>query len=62
MYDFLAADGTTKATMHNRVSALRALAQILALIGDDRAKLNYELLKKFKNYPAQPSKPPTANG
>lgn len=37
--------------MHNRVSALRALAQILGMIGDDRAKLNYELLKKFKNYP-----------
>jgi integrase len=52
IYDFLAAGDTTKATMHNRVSALRALAQILAMIGDDRAKLNYELLKKFKNYPA----------
>lgn len=52
VYDFLADGDTTKATMHNRVSALRALAQILALIGDDRAKLNYELLKKFKNYPA----------
>jgi integrase len=51
VYDFLAAGDTTKATMHNRVSALRALAQILGMIGDDRAKLNYELLKKFKNYP-----------
>ncbi len=51
VYGFLAAGDTTKATMHNRVSALRALAQILGMIGDDRAKLNYELLKKFKNYP-----------
>ena len=52
IYDFLAAGDTTKATMHNRISALRVLAQILGMIGDDRAKLNYELLKKFKNYPA----------
>lgn len=51
VYEFLAAGDTTKATMHNRVSALRAIAQILAMVDGDRAKLNYELLKKFKNYP-----------
>jgi integrase len=51
VYEFLAAGDTTKATMHNRVSALRAIAQILAMIDGDRAKFNYELLKKFKNYP-----------
>jgi len=52
IYNFLAAGDTTKATMHNRVSALRAIAQILAMMDGDRAKLNYELLRKFKNYPA----------
>ncbi len=51
VYDFLADGDLTKATMHNRVSAVRTIAQILAMLGDDRAKLNYELLKKFKNYP-----------
>lgn len=51
VYEFLSAGDTTKATMHNRVSALRAIAQILAMLYGDRAKLNYELLKKFKNYP-----------
>ena len=54
VYDFLAYGNTTSTTMHNRVSALRAIAQILAMMDGDRAKLNYELLKKFKNYP-QPS-------
>src|SRR5690349_5221280 len=36
VYDFLAAGDTTSATMHNRVSALRAIAQILAMMDGDR--------------------------
>lgn len=46
--EWLAAGNTTRATRQNRLSALRALAGILALLNGERAKVQYELLKKLR--------------